>query len=235
MAAYGQNAASITSLQPEISKILQSNIDKYNPSNIHIMEDYVEAQAREGHYDLEANLLLLKLYQLNPGGSYSAARASYVAKVLLMGLMQLPRNDFQICKALTEPELTRVLRIQDVMRLETSLETCQFDFFWNDLDRCRDTVAGVEGFDTAIRNYICSVIGMTNQTIKERQLIGYLGPGLPYEKFKRLVEEKGWRIQGDKTDRSIFIKDQTMTIKPRKITEAIDFADVATILSAAAQ
>jgi translation initiation factor 3 subunit K len=230
MSARGQPVATLASLKPEIEKIFHSNIDKYNPENIRTMEEYIDAQSRENDYDLEGNLLLLKLYQLNPGGSYSAARAAFVAKILLMALMQLPRNDFQICKALVEPELTRVLRIQDVMRLETTLETCQFEFFWDEMDKCRDTVAGVEGFDAAIRDYICSVIGMTNQTINERQLQSFLGKQ-PYEKFKRLVEEKGWKI----VNGLVFIKDQSATIKPRKITEAIDFADVATILSAAAR
>ncbi|OQV12745.1 putative Eukaryotic translation initiation factor 3 subunit K [Hypsibius exemplaris] len=215
----------------EIASIFDSDIDRYNPGNMGILEQHVETQARENYYDLEANLLLLKLYQLNPGGSFTATRASSVTKILLKALMQLPKNDFQICKALTDPELGRVLRIQDVLRLETSLETCQFDFFWDDLENCRDSVSGVEGFDTAIRNYICSVIGMTNQTINERQLNSFLGK-LPQEKLRRLVEEKGWKFLGNGI---VYIKDQAASVKSRKITEAIEFADVATILTAVAR
>jgi len=238
MASRGQTQRTIGGMRGEVQKILQSNIDKYNPDNMRIMEDYVEAQAYENQYDLEANLLLLKLYQLNPGGGFSSSRSSYVAKVLLLALMQLPKNDFHICKALIEPELTRVLKIKDVFELESLLETCQFEEFWGKLVTCQEVIANVEGFDAAIREYICSVIGMTNQTIKERQLQSYLGglgggQNFPYDKFKQLVEKKGWSL--DKSSGYIFIRDQTSTIKPRKITEAIDFADVATILSAAAR
>ena len=41
---------------------------KYNPDNIKTLtlEHYVDLQAREKGYDLEANLALLKLYQFNP-------------------------------------------------------------------------------------------------------------------------------------------------------------------------
>lgn len=230
MSARGNNP------EPTLQQVLgsisdQSNIDRYNPENIRILEQYVDAQAKEDFYNLEANLTLLKLYQLNPGGSYAAPRASYVTKILLKALMQLPRSDFQICKALTDPELERVLRIRDVMRLDTLLETCQFEFFWGDLGGSRDSVAGVEGFDTAIRNYICSIIGMTNQNINERQLNAFLGK-LPQDKFRRFVEEKGWKFLGNNL---VYIKDQAASIKSRKITEAIEFADVAPILSAAAR
>jgi len=229
MSARGVNPE--MNLQETVASISRSDIDRYNPDNIRILEQYVDVQAKDNTYDLEANLLLLKLYQLNPGGSYAAPRASYVTKILLKALMQLPKNDFQICKALTDPELGRVLRIQDVMRLDTSLETCQFEFFWEDLENCRDSVGGVEGFDSAIRNYICSVIGMTNQTMNERQLNSFLGK-LQSEKFRRLVEEKGWKFQGNGI---VYIKDQAASVKSRKITEAIEFADVATILTAAAR
>ena len=41
-------------------------VSRYNPENIKALEHYVELQAREKGYDLEANLALLKLYQFNP-------------------------------------------------------------------------------------------------------------------------------------------------------------------------
>jgi len=231
MSSRGHNNPEPT-LTDVLASISESHIDRYNPENIRILEDYVEQQARENTYDLEANLLLLKLYQLNPGGSYAAPRASYVTIVLLKALMQLPKNDFQICKALTDPELVRVIKIQDVLRLDTLLETCQFDFFWDDLENCRDSVGGVEGFDAAIRSYICSVIGMTNQTINERQLSYFLGKKIPQDKFRRIVEERGWKLLGNGI---VYIKDQAASVKSRKITETIEFADVATILTAAAR
>lgn len=37
-------------------------IDRYNPTNLSFMEDYLMSQVREGTYDLLANLAILKLY-----------------------------------------------------------------------------------------------------------------------------------------------------------------------------
>jgi translation initiation factor 3 subunit K len=35
--------------------------DRYNPTNLSFMEDYLMSQVREGTYDLLANLAVLKL------------------------------------------------------------------------------------------------------------------------------------------------------------------------------
>ena len=55
-------------MRAEIKTMLQG-IERYNPENIKTLEHYVDLQAREKGYDLEADLALLKLYQFNP--SYS--------------------------------------------------------------------------------------------------------------------------------------------------------------------
>lgn len=47
---------------------LISSVDRYNPSNIHLLQSHLDAQLSSGntlHYDLAANLALLKLYQFN--------------------------------------------------------------------------------------------------------------------------------------------------------------------------
>ena len=38
------------------------NADRYNPSNVGILEDYLYHQARSEEYDCLANLAILKLY-----------------------------------------------------------------------------------------------------------------------------------------------------------------------------
>jgi hypothetical protein len=37
------------------------SIDRYNPSNLSWMEEYLQSQVRDGEYDLFANLAILKL------------------------------------------------------------------------------------------------------------------------------------------------------------------------------
>ena len=52
----------------------------------------------EGTYDCEANLSLLKLYQLNP----DKFKEEVVVQVLLKGLMALPDSDMTLCKSLID-------------------------------------------------------------------------------------------------------------------------------------
>ena len=52
-------------MRSQMMSMLQG-IERYNPDNIKTLEHYVDLQARERGYDLEANLALLKLYQFNP-------------------------------------------------------------------------------------------------------------------------------------------------------------------------
>ena len=52
-------------MKSQMVSMLQG-IERYNPDNIKTLEHYVDLQAREKGYDLEANLALLKLYQFNP-------------------------------------------------------------------------------------------------------------------------------------------------------------------------
>ena len=57
--------ANMEGMKSQMVSMLQG-IERYNPDNIKTLECYVDLQARERGYDLEANLALLKLYQFNP-------------------------------------------------------------------------------------------------------------------------------------------------------------------------
>lgn len=50
-------------------------------------------QVAQGTYNLDANLTVLRLYQINP----AATNSKVVANILLKALMQLPKPDFQLC------------------------------------------------------------------------------------------------------------------------------------------
>ncbi|GAA6022283.1 hypothetical protein JCM10207_008915 [Rhodosporidiobolus poonsookiae] len=52
--------------RPEHIATLIGGVDRYNPSNVHLLEDYLQQQLANDQYDLLANLALLKLYQFNP-------------------------------------------------------------------------------------------------------------------------------------------------------------------------
>lgn len=102
-------------------------IERYNPENLTRLELYVEEQAEENHYDLEANLAILKLYQFNP----HCFRPDVVVNILLKALTNLPHTDFVICKCLMDMQLAEESEsIKEMIALHNLLETCHFKEFW---------------------------------------------------------------------------------------------------------
>merc|ERR1719369_953319 len=92
-------------------------IERYNPDNIKTLECYVDLQARERGYDLEANLALLKLYQFNPTHTNMAV----VVQILLKSLTNLPHTDFVLCKCLLSQEVQEDPQIKTILYLTVNL------------------------------------------------------------------------------------------------------------------
>lgn len=78
---------------------------RYNPDNLTTLEKYVEIQSRENAYDLEANLAVLKLYQLNP----HRFNMDITCQILLKALTNLPHTDFVLCKCLLSEKLVSLI------------------------------------------------------------------------------------------------------------------------------
>lgn len=74
---------------------------RYNPDHLATLEKYVEIQSRENAYDLEANLAVLKLYQLNP----HRFNVDITCQILLKALTNLPHTDFVLCKCLLSEKI----------------------------------------------------------------------------------------------------------------------------------
>ena len=47
--------------RPEIIQSLIDGVDRYNPDNVSILEEYLATQLQNEEYDLMANLAILKL------------------------------------------------------------------------------------------------------------------------------------------------------------------------------
>lgn len=48
--------------RPQNIQTLIDSVERYNPENVPVLEDYLSQQCSNDTYDLEANLALLKLY-----------------------------------------------------------------------------------------------------------------------------------------------------------------------------
>merc|ERR1712212_1057151 len=198
-------------------------IERYNPENISTLERYVELQARENTYDLEANLALLKLYQFNPG-TYQLPVA---CQILMKALTNLPHTDFVLCKCLLgqdqmEDDIKRIMYLHDL------LEMCQFRTFWEEKHLYADLITGVKDFSDSIRKYVCHVISITYQHIEKHVLSQLLG-GIDESTIQVWRNKYGWKeIEND----LVLVANQEETVKTKNITEKIEFDSVAGIMAA---
>ncbi|NXS37738.1 EIF3K factor, partial [Pomatostomus ruficeps] len=154
---------------------------RYNPENLATLERYVETQAKENAYDLEANLAVLKLYQFNP----AFFQTGVTAQILLKALTNLPHTDFTLCKCMIDqahilgsgsggfsgfssggtscprfcPQFSLDVPapqqeerpIRQILYLGELLETCHFQSFWQALDENMELLEGITGFEDSVR------------------------------------------------------------------------------------
>ncbi|XP_051900144.1 eukaryotic translation initiation factor 3 subunit K [Pristis pectinata] len=214
--------SAIEQMRANVGKLLKG-IDRYNPENLSTLERYVETQARENAYDLEANLAVLKLYQFNP----AFFQTTVTAQILLKALTNLPHTDFTLCKCMIDQTHQEERPIQQILNLGDLLETCHFQDFWRNLEENAELIDGITSFEDSVRKFICHVVGITYQTIDKWLLAEMLGD-LTDSQLQAWMSKYGWtESEPDK----IFICNQEESIKPKNIVEKIDFDSVASIMA----
>ncbi|XP_067009586.1 eukaryotic translation initiation factor 3 subunit K [Anabrus simplex] len=199
-------------------------IERYNPDNLATFERYVEVQSRENSYDLEANLAVLKLYQLNP----LSTNLDIICQILLKALTNFPHTDFVLCKCLLSAKLLAEPPIDQIMYLADILERCDFQEFWARVHSRPELCSNIVGFNDSIRKFVCHVVGITFQTIDRGVLAQLLG-GVDDQTLKQWVKKYGWK---EESNGMIFIANQDENIKTKNITEKIDFESSAAIMAA---
>merc|ERR1712154_432599 len=186
-------------------------------------EGYVQMQAAENTYDLEANLAVLKLYQFNPG----YFQTEIAALILLKALTTLPHTDFLLCKCLIDSNRLNELPISKILELAEDLETCDFGHFWTEIKENPDMTGSIVGFEDNVRKFICHVVAATYQTIDQERLQQLLGNVTPME-ASAWASKYGWSAPNNGMIR---VSNQEESIKTKNITEKITFDSVAAIMS----
>ncbi|XP_046734042.1 eukaryotic translation initiation factor 3 subunit K [Diprion similis] len=199
-------------------------IERYNPDNLSTLEKYVEIQSRENAYDLEANLAVLKLYQLNP----QRFSQDITCQILLKALTNFPHTDFVLCKCLLTEKIMQEEPINQIMYLGDILEQCDFQHFWDRVLSMPELCNRIVGFQDSVRKFVCHVVGITFQTIDKGLLAQLLG-GVDDSTLKHWVKKYGWK---EESKNVIFIANQDENIKTKNITEKIDFENVAGLMAA---
>eukprot|EP00112_Aurelia_sp_Birch-Aquarium-sp1_P011773 Seg2476.6 transcript_id=Seg2476.6/GoldUCD/mRNA.D3Y31 product="Eukaryotic translation initiation factor 3 subunit K" protein_id=Seg2476.6/GoldUCD/D3Y31 len=212
------------STMKESVAVFLKGIDRYNPENLATLEQYLQMQAIENTYNLDANLAILKLYQFNP----SMFKETVTCQILLKALMNLPNTDFILCKCLISENFHEVTSVSKVVELSSKLEMCEFREFWRELEESKELIGGIKGFEESIKKFIISVLNVTFQLIDKVQLMEMLG-NLTEDELKKTCLDQQWQIHGDQ----VFISNQEEHIKSKNITEKITFDHMAHIIRSA--
>ncbi|KAF4623021.1 hypothetical protein D9613_001954 [Agrocybe pediades] len=187
----------------ELIENLVSGVDRYNPSNVGILEDYLYHQIRSEEYDCLANLAILKLYQFNP----DLYNPDVVINILIKALTASPLPDFNLCVSLLDDRTTAsqldepdpLPTILPILKgLHSLLFRCRFPSFWEvyqsaELELLRDNyTVEVAGFEDAVRAVAIRAVRATFTRISSERLGSYLnlsGPALT-----AYVQKLGWSI-----------------------------------------
>ncbi|CAO1306330.1 unnamed protein product [Diamesa serratosioi] len=204
-----------------IPEMLKS-IERYNPVHYKFLEEYVEEQAKENTYDLDANLAVLKFYQFNP----NSMNLPITHTILLKALTNLPNTDFVLCKCLLLPAQMKDDTVKEIIYIADILEQCDFALFWSTVEKKEDLFKEVSGFYDAVRKFVCHVIGTTFQTIDKLYLSKLLG-NIDDKSLSNWVKRNNWIQQGE----TITVKQQEDTIKTKHIAEKIDFESLGGLMA----
>jgi len=207
--------------ETSISDMLGS-IERYNPDHLPILQEYVQEQARENSYDLEANLAVLKLFQFNP----HLLNLDITYTILLKCLTNLPHTDFVLAKYLLLPLQMQDETVKDIIILADILEKCDFELFWERADKTPERFKQISGFFDSIRKYVSHVVGITYQTI-EKDLLKRLLGRVDDKTLDLWVKKNNWKVSG----KTVSIATQDVTIKTKNITEKIEFDNLGQIMA----
>lgn len=158
----------------------------YDEAIIGQLESAVQEQVSTGHYCLEVNLGLLKLYKTYP----SNCKDEFVQLVLVKSLMALPSSDFSLALALVPKKLlipTPDPTVKALMEAAQKLELAQWKDFWaTSVPACalldEKKVAGVL---SAVRAFVIGVINIS------------------FAEVPRAVLEEGLSMSGSELDKVI--------------------------------
>ncbi|CAG8445582.1 6494_t:CDS:2 [Ambispora gerdemannii] len=185
----------IPASRPEIIQSLIDGVDRYNPDNVSILEDYLTTQLQNEEYDLMANLAILKLYQFNP----HLVNEQVIITILVKALTAIPNPDFNLCLYLLHENSFEDEQIGKLIFLQQLLEQSRYEQFWEEYekdDTYRELTSEAVGFENAIRKVIATAISISYQSISADLLQAYFNlgsaAGEPDEEFLAFIKSLGW-------------------------------------------
>ncbi|RIB10577.1 armadillo-type protein [Gigaspora rosea] len=179
----------IPASRPEIIQSLIDGVDRYNPDNVSILEEYLGTQLNTEDYDLMANLAILKLYQFNP----HLVNEQVINNILVKSLTAIPNPDFNLCLYLLHENALADENVAKLVELQQLLEECKYQEFWKVYesdDSYKELTSDAIGFEDAIRKVILTSISMTYQSISSELLSSYLNLSINDEEFDSVIQSR---------------------------------------------
>jgi len=235
-------------MDPQEIADLNRGIERYNPNHIQELADYLEEQITKNIYDKDACLAILKLMQLSLEKDsveeahlylyqdhnkppeeiekeFKSAWEVYqqvVFKVLIKGMMQMPRPDFCMMKSMIDVEYQKNEELIGwAILLHGLLDCCQFEKFWKEIAAVPERVSNFVGFHESIRTYVCYAVTKTFQNVPTNLVKRWLGLNSgsadDNKEFEEWVAKNKWQVQDDQ----IFCSNLDDRVKSKKITESL--------------
>lgn len=167
----------------QIEELLKGDY-RYEKDVLPELVAYIDTQLKEGTYDIDANLAILKLYLIYPDETDVAV----IERVLVKALMAFPDTDFSLCMYQI-PEKYHV-NLKDIMQLAQQLEMAKFVKFWKDAEGV-EALTQAKGWKEKIRSFIAGVVSATYRSIKSEQLLELLN--LPKGELDAMIKAQGWQ------------------------------------------
>ncbi|CAJ0828461.1 9753_t:CDS:2 [Entrophospora sp. SA101] len=191
-----QPSSLVPPIRPELIKSLIDGVDRYNPDNVSILEEYLITQMQTGEYDLMANLAILKLYQFN----LHLVNDQVIVNILVKALTAIPNPDFNLCLYLLQESSLSDENISKLYDAQKLIEEGKYQEFWKmyETDESfKELTSEAVGFEDAIRKVIMKIISMAYQNISADLLREYLNYGSSPnddESFKEFIKSQGLEL-----------------------------------------
>ncbi|ORX40157.1 armadillo-type protein [Kockovaella imperatae] len=229
----------------EVIHELIHGVDRYNPSNLPYMEEYLSSQIKDGEYDLLANLAILKLYQFNP----QMSNPEVIINILLKSLSATVHGpDFNLCLSLLrEPaailhdiesdEQSLITVMPLLQELHTLLRTCQFTAFWKTLNGDEEGAQILRQqylpqqphLESSLRILIATSIASCFSRVPIARLSNWIN--LSSSDLSSWSESIGWKVEGDV---AVVPKNGDNDVKAGVVKESVELNQLTKLVSAAA-
>ncbi|CAI5709102.1 unnamed protein product [Hyaloperonospora brassicae] len=187
-------------------------------SAVPVLEAYLAEQVQASSVDVDANLALLKLYQLYP----STLKAATVATVLIKGVMALPSTFFTGASTMVPESIREDADVSAVLDTGFMLQSCLFEDFWK-----KDVAfaSHVPGFLESVRAYILMAVYRSCSVVSTDVFKAKLN--VSDQQVADIVAAEQWTVAGN----LIHIKpNEHNQMQAKKVQEKIQYEDVLKVI-----